>query len=46
MSPFSCFVELMYDPQAPLSIFLMAEMDLKVKAINQNQEDIEDLKKK
>ncbi|CAI9288830.1 unnamed protein product [Lactuca saligna] len=44
-SPLSCFLEMMYDPKGPLSVFFMAELDIKYKVINQKQEDIEVLKK-
>ena len=39
-SPLSCFLDLMYDPNSPLSLFFIVELDLKDKIIIQNQEDI------
>lgn len=39
-SPLSCFLVLMYDPKAPLSVFFMVELDLKNKGINQKHEDM------
>lgn len=41
----SCFYELTFDLKAPLSIFLMAKLDLKEKITDQNRKDIEVLKK-
>ncbi|CAI9285372.1 unnamed protein product [Lactuca saligna] len=35
----------MYDPNAPISVFFIVELDLKDKIINQNHEDIDMLKK-
>lgn len=30
----SCFPEMMYDPNIPLSVFFMVELDMKYKVIN------------
>ncbi|CAI9288453.1 unnamed protein product [Lactuca saligna] len=44
-NPLSCFHDLTYDPNTLLSLFFTVDLDLKDKIINQNQEDIEVLKK-